>query len=37
MAFMGWVYVISTILLIGFEWNTSIDIAINKLKGKIKN
>ena len=36
-AYMGWIYIISSILLIGFEWNTSIDIAINKLKGKIKN
>ena len=36
-AYMGWMYIISSILLIGFEWNTSIDIAINKLKGKIKN
>ena len=35
-AYMGWIYIISSILLIGFEWNTSIDIAINKLKGKIK-
>lgn len=34
MAFMGWVYVISTILLIGFEWNTSIDIALKKIKEK---
>ncbi|MEC7858552.1 MAG: YihY/virulence factor BrkB family protein [Bacteroidota bacterium] len=33
-AYMGWVYVISTIILIGFEWNTSIDIAIKKLKSK---
>lgn len=36
-AYMGWMYIISSILLIGFEWNTSIDIAINKLKGKINN
>ena len=35
-AYMGWIYIISSILLIGFEWNTSIDIAINKLKGKFK-
>ena len=28
------VYVISSIILVGFEWNTSIDIAINKLKSK---
>ena len=35
-AYMGWIYTISSILLIGFEWNTSIDIAINKLKGKFK-
>ena len=33
-AYMGWVYVISSIILIGFEWNTSIDIAIKKLKSK---
>ena len=33
-AYMGWVYVISSIILVGFEWNTSIDIAINKLKSK---
>ena len=33
-AYMGWVYFISSIILIGFEWNTSIDIAINKLKSK---
>lgn len=33
-AFMGWVYVVSTILLIGFEWNTSIDIALKKIKEK---
>lgn len=34
-AFMGWVYLISAILLIGFEWNTSIDIALKKVKQKI--
>ena len=33
-AYMGWIYVISSIILIGFEWNTSIDIAIKKLKSK---
>ena len=33
-AYMGWVYFISSIILIGFEWNTSIDIAIKKLKSK---
>ena len=33
-AYMVWVYFISTIILIGFEWNTSIDIAIKKLKSK---
>ena len=31
-AFMSWVYLISSILLIGFEWNTSIDIALKKNK-----
>ncbi len=34
-AYMGWVYFISSIILIGFEWNTSIDIAIKRIKGKI--
>ena len=33
-AYMGWIYFISTIILIGFEWNTSIDIAIKKLRSK---
>ena len=33
-AYMVWIYFISTIILIGFEWNTSIDIAIKKLKSK---
>ena len=33
-AYMGWIYVISSIILVGFEWNTSIDIAINRLKSK---
>ena len=33
--YMGWVYVISSIILVGFEWNTSIDIAIKKIKAKI--
>ncbi len=31
-AFMSWVYLISSMLLIGFEWNTSIDIALKKNK-----
>ena len=33
-AYMGWIYFISTIILIGFEWNTSIDLAIKKLRSK---
>lgn len=33
--YMGWVYVVSSIILVGFEWNTSIDIAIKKIKAKI--
>ena len=33
-AYMGWIYVISSIIIVGFEWNTSIDIAINRLKSK---
>ena len=33
-AYMVWIYFISIIILIGFEWNTSIDIAIKKLKSK---
>ena len=33
-AYMGWIYFISTIIIIGFEWNTSIDIAIKKLRSK---
>ena len=33
-AYMGWIYFISTIILIVFEWNTSIDIAIKKLRSK---
>ena len=31
-AFMSWIYLISSMLLIGFEWNTSIDIALKKNK-----
>ncbi len=34
-AFMGWVYSISSIILIGFEWNTSIDLALDKIKSKL--
>ena len=33
--YMGWVYLVSSIILVGFEWNTSIDIAIKKIKAKI--
>ena len=33
-AYMGWIYFISTIILIGLEWNTSIDLAIKKLRSK---
>ena len=33
-AYMVWIYFISAIILIGFEWNTSIDIAIKKIKSK---
>ncbi len=34
-AFMGWIYSISSIILIGFEWNTSIDLALDKIKSKL--
>lgn len=29
-AFMGYIYIFSSVLLVGFEWNTSIDLAIKK-------
>ncbi len=33
-ALMGWIYIISCILLIGFEWNSSIDLAMKDTKNK---